>query len=68
MGRLKVEDKIQLREGRSFNEVAEAIIREQRPSPEQLAQLIGCTVPVLMEKLRGRPIRLARCLEWADHE
>lgn len=68
MARPTTEERIERKSSRSFDQLLEQIIREQRPSPEQLAAQLGCTVRTLKEIIKYRPVRIGQCVEWTDFE
>lgn len=62
----KISDRIAAKHGCSFAEVVEQTLRQRRLSPEELAAEFRCSVPTLMAATAELPIRIKRCMEWAE--
>jgi hypothetical protein len=64
MGRPKLRDTIERHSDASMDQIVQRKIQNERPSPERLAADLGCSVPALMARIKGKPVRVVRVLEW----
>jgi len=66
MSRPKLDTTIERTTDCTFDQFVQRKIRTERPSPERLAADLGCSVPALMARIKGKPVRMIRVLEWID--
>jgi hypothetical protein len=66
MSRPRLEDTLTRNTDASFDQLVKQKICSERPSPERLAADLGCSVPALMGRIKGKPVRMVRILEWVD--